>query len=121
MFIGACVLTGGIAHYWEASNPQDSVLIPKFWVVFGFIAGLTLIAYFMSLAGMKSKPETSVMLIMGAIALKLVISMFFVLIYLQKFKVNSLYFAAEFFSIYFLFTIFEVYALLCKLRHQNKT
>jgi hypothetical protein len=121
LFAGLCLVTGGTAYYLEASNPNDVILIPKFWIVYGFLVVLTLIAYFMSLLGLKSNAEASVLFIMGAVVLKLLISMCFVLVYLLKFKVNSIYFAAEFFSIYFLFTAFEVYALLCNLRHPNKT
>lgn len=112
---------GAAAYWFEASNPTNTILVPKFWVIFGFLAVLTLIAYFGSLIGIKKGGESSVFLIMGGIVVKLLFCMSFVLVYLLKFKVNDVYFALEFFSIYFLFTAFEVYALLCNLRHQNKT
>lgn len=119
-FFGLCLIIGAVAQIIESENEHSAILIPKFWVIFGFIAALTLIAYFMSLWGIKKAPETSVLLVMGAVVLKLLISMSFVLVYLLKFKVNAVHFASQFFSIYFLFTGFEVYALLCNLRHPNK-
>ena len=54
------------------------------------------------------------------ILVKLLFCMVLVLVYLLKFKVNDIIFVANFISLYFLFTAFEVYALLCNLRHQNK-
>lgn len=109
------------AYLLEANNPADTVLVPKFWVLFGFLIIITIIAYLVSIAGIKNKGENSVYIIMGAIIIKLLFCMSLVLVYLLKFKVNHVFFAAEFFSLYFVFTSFEVYALLCNLRHQNKT
>ncbi|MEJ6980758.1 hypothetical protein WG906_09880 [Pedobacter sp. P351] len=105
----------------EANNPSGVILVPKFWVIFGFLVVITIIAYIVSMAGIKNGGENSVFVIMGAIIIKLLFSMGFVVVYLLKFKVNGLFFAIEFFSLYFSFTSFEVYALLCNLRHQNKT
>lgn len=95
-------------------------LMPKFWVIFGAIALLTLMAYIFSWIGIRKGGEFSVLAILGGILLKLIFCMVLVLVYLQKFKVNDLVFAGNFISLYFLFTAFEVYALLCNLRHQNK-
>ena len=114
-------MMGGVAILVEALNPDNTVLVPKFWVIFGFIGVLTLIAYFGSLLGLKKGGQTSVLVTMGSLVLKMLFSMSFALVYLLKFKVNSVHFGLEFFSIYFFFTAFEVYALLCNLRHQNKT
>lgn len=112
----------GLAAYaFEAYNPADTILVPKFWVLFGFLVILTVIAYTVSVVGIKSKGENSVYILMGAVIVKLLICMSMVLVYLLKFRVNHVFFAAEFFSLYFVFTSFEVYALLCNLRHQNKT
>jgi len=96
-------------------------LVPKFWVIFGFIAFVTLIAYVVSSIGIKKGAENSIYILMGGITLKLLLCMAFVLVYLLKFRVKSLYFATEFFSLYFFYTAFEVYCLLRNLRHQNKT
>ena len=115
------LLVSGLGFFFlESFDPSTTILIPKFWVVFGFMSGLTLIVYFVSLIGIKKGGEASIPILMGGIAIKLIISMFFILIYLQNFKVNSLLFASEFFSLYFLLTSFEVYSLLVNLRHQNK-
>lgn len=111
----------GIAIYAiQLYDTEHIILIPKIWTVFGFLAAITVIAYFTSWIGIKINGEGSVWVIMSPIILKLLFSLIFVVIYLQKFKVNGIYFALEFFSLYFLFTAFEVYSLLCNLRDQNK-
>lgn len=105
----------------EISNPANTILIPKYWVIFGFLMIITIIAYITSMFGIKNAGENSVYIILGSLIVKLLICMSLVAVYLLKFKVNSVVFVTEFFSLYFLFTSFEVYALLCNLRHQNKT
>lgn len=115
------IILGLTAWLIEGNNPAEVILVPKFWVILGFLLVITVIAYVVSIAGIKNGGENSVFVIMGAIIIKLLFSMGFVIVYLLKFKVNSLLFAVEFFSLYFSFTSFEVYALLCNLRHQNKT
>jgi hypothetical protein len=113
-------LLGLTAYLIHQQYPGDSLLIPKFWVIFGAIALLTLLAYIFSWIGIRKGGEFSIVAIMGSILLKLLFCMVLVLVYLLKFKVNDIIFAANFISLYFLFTGFEVYALLCNLRHQNK-
>ena len=115
------VVCGAVFYSIEAFDGKNEILIPKFWVIFGFLFFLTLIAYSVSLFGIKKGLESSAFVIIGAIAVKMLFAMGFVLAYLLKIKVEGVSFAAQFFSLYFLFTAFEVYALLCNLRHQNKT
>ena len=99
--------------------PGVPLLANKFWLLFGFIGGLTYIAYVMAYLGIKMDPETGIMAIMGSIVLKMIFSMAFVLIYSLNTKEKGLVFALNFFSLYLLFSFFEIYSLLCNLRHQN--
>jgi len=121
LFCILAAIIGLAAFIIEISNPENTVLIPKYWVIFGFLMMITIIAYVASMFGIKNAGENSVYIILGSVIVKLLFCMSFVAVYLLKFKVNSVIFATEFFSLYFLFTSFEVYALLCNLRHQNKT
>lgn len=121
LFTGFTLLVGAGADLIERLDPGDTVLIPKFWVVFGTIAFLTLIAFVLSWIGIKKGADVSVFAILGGIVMKLLFCMVFVLVYLLKFKVNDIQFVVNFFSLYFLYTGFEVYCLLRNLRHQNKT
>lgn len=97
-----------------------SALVSQFWVIFSFIAGLTLIAYILAAFGMQRNPETGVVAILGSITLKMLFAMSFVLIYSLKQVETNMTFALNFFSLYLLFTLFEILSLLRNLRHQNK-
>lgn len=99
-----------------ALDAYYALLVPQFWLIFGFLAGLTVVAYAASYAGIKSGGELSVYVLLAAIFIKLIVSLLFVVFYLQKHRVNGTFFALEFFSLYFLFTAFEVKSLLLNLR-----
>ena len=110
----------GIALTLDSLLPDVKILAGKFWIVFGFLAGITFIAYAVADLGIKRNPETGVMAIMGSIALKMIFSMAFVLIYSLNTKEKGMVFVLNFFSLYLLFSFFEIYCLLRNLRHQNK-
>jgi len=100
--------------------PDVVLFIPRFWVMFGFLAGITYIAYALADFGMKRNPETGIMAIMGSIVIKVMFSLAFVLIYSLNAKEKGLLLVLNFFSLYLLFSFFEIYSLLLNLRHQNK-
>ncbi|TCC97857.1 hypothetical protein FBD94_14635 [Pedobacter hiemivivus] len=114
------VVLGAIAYLLPSVFPDVKILANKFWVVFGFLAGITFIAYVVADLGMKRNPEAGVMAIMASIALKMIFSMAFVLIYSVNSKEKGMVFVLNFFSLYLLFSFFEIYSLLRNLRHQNK-
>ncbi|RZL20285.1 MAG: hypothetical protein EOO96_25255 [Pedobacter sp.] len=120
LYISYCCVLVLTSIGLTAAFPSEHLLVEKFWVVFGFLAGLTFIAYVVADIGIKKNPEMGVMAIMGSIALKMLFSMAFVLIYSMKSTEKSLVFVLNFFSLYLLFTFFEIYCLLRNLRHQNK-
>lgn len=97
-----------------------TILIPHFWLVFTYMAAITLLIYFLSIIGIKKGGDYQSFILLGGIVIRLLASMAFVLVYLLKVKVNSILFIGNFFSIYFLFTVFEIYCLLRNLRHQIK-
>jgi len=110
----------GIAYALPLLFPQVNLLVRKFWLVFCFLGGLTYIAYITAYFGIKTDPETGVMAIMGSIVLKMIFSLAFVLIYSLNSQEKGVVFALNFFSLYLLFSFFEIYSLLRNLRHQNK-
>jgi len=114
------LLIAGIVIALPYIFPDTPLFINKFWVVFSFIVGITFIAYLVAYIGIRRKPEIGVMAIMASIALKMLFSMAFVLVYVLNTPVSSLLFVINFFSLYFLFSGFEIYALLCNLRHSIK-
>lgn len=103
--------------YFINSTP---VLIPHFWQVYTFMAGITLMIYILSIIGIKKGGEYQSFILLGGIVIRLLASMALVLIYIINIKVNSILFILNFFSIYLSFTAFEIYCLLCNLRHQIK-
>lgn len=100
--------------------PDTPILIPNFWLVYFYMAGITLLVYFLSIIGIKKAGENQPMILLGGLVIRLLCSLSLVLIYLQKTKIDPLIFIINFFSIYFLFTVFEIYCLLRNLRHQIK-
>lgn len=114
----AAVLAGLVLAI-NATFPEMKWLSPRFWLIFGFLGGLTLIAYVVAFLGIKRNPESGVLALMGSIVLKLLFSMAFVLIYSLKYNGEGLVFVLNFFSLYLLFTLFEISCLLRNLRHQN--
>ena len=98
---------------------QD-IFIVKFWLMFVFVAGVTWGAINACLFGINSVGSNTSFIILCANTIKLLFCMFFALFYLQTYNVNPFYFVVCFFSVYLLFTAFEIYTLLLNLRHLNK-
>jgi hypothetical protein len=103
----------------KAIFPSQNIFIESFWGMFIFFAGITYIAYIVAYIGIKRNPEAGVLSILGAITLKMLFCFALVLIYRLKEMEMGLVFLLNFFSLYLLFTTFEIYCLLRNLRHQN--
>ncbi|KLT65157.1 hypothetical protein [Pedobacter sp. BMA] len=116
ILIGISVAIVATLH---ALFPNTLLFVSDFWLIFGFMAAITYIAYVLVNIGLKRNPQAGVMAIMGSIGVKMIFCMAFVLIYSIKAKGDGLLFILNFFSIYLLFTVFEMYCLLRNLRHQN--
>jgi len=115
-----CIFLAVVAYILPLIFVDSIVLVNKFWVIFGFLVGITFIAYIVADMGIKRNPETGIMAIMGAVALKMIFSMAFVLVYSVNHKDKGVVFVLNFFSLYLLLSFFELYSLLRNLRHQNK-
>jgi hypothetical protein len=120
LYVIYCAIIAAAASAIPTIFADPSLLIDKFWVVFFFLSGITYIAYVMAYLGLKWNPEVGVMALMGSITVKMLFSLAFVLIYSQKNPNIGLSFLVNFFSLYLLFSFFEIYCLLRNLRHQNK-
>lgn len=95
-------------------------LSPNFNLIFVFLYLLTIVIYFLGLWGMRKCAEYSVYSILGGIVIKMVISLSFIFYLFLKSPENQKVLALNFFSLYFLFTLFEVTVMLRNLRDQNK-
>ena len=116
IFVGLLI---GVIAVLPTLFPNQQLFVNNFWLMFGFLAGITYVAYMLVDIGVKRDPEVGIMAIMGSIAVKMLFCMAFVLIYSIKVKGIGLIFLLNFFSLYLLFTAFEIYCLLRNLRHQN--
>lgn len=96
------------------------ILSPNFTLLLVYLYFLTTIVYLLSIFGMKKGPEFGVYAILGGIVIKLLFALSLFLVIVVKSSENQLVLGLNFFSIYLLFTAFEVTVLLRKLRHQNK-
>lgn len=114
------VFLAGVAGALSLFFPANNLLVNQFWAIFCFVAGVTYIAYVLVYFGVKHHPETGIMAIMGSITIKMLFCLAFIVVYSLKAKGIGLTFAFNFFSLYLLFTFFEIYCLLRNLRHQNK-
>jgi hypothetical protein len=113
-------MIAAIALLTQYVNPSHNILLPKFWLIFAFTACITLIPSLVAWYGIKKGGDTSMYSIMASIGLKLFVYLAFILVYIYKIGAgNHVIFLANFFSLYFLFTVFEVYSLLRNLRNQN--
>ncbi len=107
-------------YFLQASGAYARFLLPEIWGFYIFFTGLTLIAYQVSLAGLRKDAEISVWFVLGTITVKLLASMILALFYLHFNEVNPVVFLTNFFILYFVYTTFEIYSLLSNLRAQKK-
>jgi len=95
------------------------LLVPHFWVLFWYMSILTLIVIMLVLMVQKSNSEFYAQAFLGGTTFKILACLIFMVIFLRKNQVDKLIFMGDFFYIYFLNTVFEVYGLLRNLRNQN--
>ena len=119
-FIAFTIILVAASWFLKDFLELSAYFIPKYWVIFGFMGGVTLIVYMVSWIGIKRGGESQVLITLGAIVIRLLSSLLIILFYLMNFKVDPVIFIINFFSIYFLFTVFEISCLLVNLRHQIK-
>lgn len=113
---GIALIAIGLQH----GLAPTEILANNFWLLFLFLFFLTTIVYVLADFGIRKGGEYSVFSILGGIVIKLLFALSLFLVVLLKGSDNQLVLGLNFFSIYFLFTTFEVIILLRKLRHQNK-
>lgn len=115
--IAIAVLALGLQHM---AAPTE-LLSPHFWALFIGLFVLTLTAYVISDLGIRKGGEVSIYGLMGGIFIKMMLSLVLVTVIIFKFPEYKLINGVNFFSIYLLFTVFEITCLLRNLRDQKKT
>lgn len=96
------------------------IFVHNFWYIFGFIFLTTTLSLIIFKQGFKRDAKQSVSYSLVAIAARMLLSMFFVAIFLFFVKSKPILFITNFFFLYFLFTVFELTILLRTLRTQTK-
>lgn len=94
-------------------------LVPKFWFLFTFITGLTVVSVVTVLIIQRLQPAMYAQAFLVITIVKMLGSMFLALAFVLKVQVNQGLFLVDFFYVYFLNTGFEIYLLLRNLRNQN--
>ena len=100
-------------------NGYADWLVGNFWLIFFFLSGLTFLVLATILIVQKKNEEYYVQGFLAATTVKILACLFFIIIFLAKNKVNKYVFLADFFYVYLLNMVFEVYVLLRNLRHKN--
>jgi len=118
---GFALIIAGIAAVLPLLFTGTPLLSPHFWLLFAVVFATTLLAYVLSDLGIRSGGEVSILSLMGGLFAKLLICLVIVAVLVIKYPDSKMLTAINFFSLYFLFTVFEVTCLLRNLRDQNQT
>ena len=95
-----------------------NLVLSDFWLIFGFMSGLTLLVIASILVIRQMYPTMFSEAFMGATGFKILACLLFVVVFLKNNTVNKYVFLGDFFYIYLLNTAFEIYILLRTLRHK---
>ncbi|SMO38201.1 hypothetical protein [Solitalea koreensis] len=113
------VLLAGLIFAFAQYQPE--LLHPYVWMFFAFFAVLNLSSYLLSSFGIKKGGESSVLLVLVSVVVKMLLTMTVALICIfMQLAGNKWLFISNFFILYFSFTAFEVYNLIYNLRDEKK-
>lgn len=101
-------------------NPDFPYFSEQYIYFILFFGILTVVSFGISNWGLASDAEKSVLVVMGAVTVKLLVSMVFALIFIYTQKPQKLPFLLSFFLPYFIYTGFEIYSLMSNLRALKK-
>jgi sensor histidine kinase YesM len=101
-------------------NPSFTYFSEQYIYFIFFFGFLTALSFGISNWGLAADAEKSVLVVMGAVTVKLLVSMVFALIFIYTQKPQKLSFLLSFFLPYFIYTGFEIYSLMSNLRALKK-
>jgi len=118
-FIVLLLVLSGFIFAFEKYKPEW--LHPYVWIFFAFFAFVNLSSYLFSSFGIKKGGESSVLLVLVSVVVKMLLTMTVALICIfMQLAGNKWLFVSNFFILYFSFTAFEVYNLIYNLRDEKK-
>ncbi|WP_209332286.1 hypothetical protein [Lunatimonas salinarum] len=89
---------------------------PQVWTITVFFAILTGLTGIFSIHLLKNDKLNSVSIILGSTVFRLIVSLLFVFVLLWGEDENLLWFVVNFFIIYLLYLLFDIYSLITNLR-----
>ncbi|WP_084096955.1 hypothetical protein [Cyclobacterium lianum] len=92
----------------------------QLWTMLVFFSLLTAMTAFMAVKLMKLEMFNSVSVILGVTVVRLLCSIGFVFLILWQGDENLLWFVVDFFIIYLLYLLFDIYSLIANLRLHSK-
>ncbi|MCC5937732.1 MAG: hypothetical protein JJU34_10660 [Lunatimonas sp.] len=102
-----------VALQWLAPGPW---IHRQIWAITFFFAILTAITGMFSIHLLKNDKLNSVSIILGSTVFRLIVSLLFVFVLLWGEDENLLWFVVNFFIIYLLYLLFDIYSLITNLR-----
>ena len=114
LFIFFLAIPPLVAQYFF---PIEGLLIPKFWLLFWIFAILTFSIYSFAYWRMSISINASGQALLGSITIKLLICTLIAFLYISENTVDPIKFIINFFYLYFLHTVIEIYCLLCNLHN----
>ncbi|MFC6996308.1 hypothetical protein [Rufibacter roseus] len=90
------------------------------WWLLGFFVFLTGFAHYVAQLGLKQDSENLQAYYFSAMGLRMVFGIIAIFVYRHFHEENIVQFVFNFFALYFIYTGFEIYALLSNLRRNSK-
>jgi hypothetical protein len=101
------LLIAGVGFILSKMLPAD-VIRPHFYFILIYFFALTIVFYFGLSSSLKGRPQQFVRYFMGATTMKLLVHVGVVVIFSLLNKAGAVNFILSFFSVYILFTAYEV-------------
>ena len=98
---------------------SNKLIHPGFWIIQGFFWMISILSHLISQIGIKNSGEFHVFYL-GSMAVRFILSLFFILLSLVYLSENKIIYAVNFFILYITYASFEIYHLLRNLRADSQ-
>ncbi len=98
----------------------DYLLHPKKWLILGFFVAFSFLFHRVIEFGLREKQKNFIPFYLSTVVLRLILSLIFIGIELYLGLPNQELFILNFFVLYLFYTIFEIWNLSRKLRHNSE-
>ncbi|MGV3541433.1 MAG: hypothetical protein ACO1OQ_16575 [Rufibacter sp.] len=98
----------------------DRLVHPYIWWLVGFFVFITGFSHYVATLGVKHDPEHFSAFYYASMGVRMVFCIIAIFVYRYFHEERLIQFVFNFFALYFVFTAFEIYALLSNLRRNSK-